>query len=79
MRARAAGFGHADLCVPVLFVERDSELCALTCRCCRAPVRPGERVLVAYRSGKPQVIHAHLCEPQSASPNSHEAVHRGRT
>jgi hypothetical protein len=63
----------------MLFVERDSELASLTCRCCGTPVRPGERVLVAYRLGKPQVIHAHLCRPAPGSPHSHEDRHRGRT
>jgi len=63
----------------MLFVERDSELATLSCRCCGSPVRPGERVLVAYRFGKPQVIHAHLCARQPDSPHSHEARLRGRT
>jgi len=49
----------------VLLVERGTELARLSCRVCHSQIRPGECVLVTYRSGRPSVIHAHLCESPS--------------
>jgi hypothetical protein len=45
----------------VLLVEPGTELARLSCRACHCQVRPGEHVLLAYRKGKPNLIHAHVC------------------
>jgi len=46
----------------VLLVEPGTDLAGLPCRVCGSQLQPGERVLVAYRRGKPSLMHAHLCE-----------------
>jgi hypothetical protein len=54
----------------VLFIEPGTELAGLSCRACHCRVRPGECVLVAFRKGKPNVIHAHVCGvPLSRKPH----------
>ena len=47
----------------MLLIEPGSELDGLDCRVCHCGVQPGERVLVAYRNGRPSLIHANLCSP----------------
>jgi hypothetical protein len=47
----------------MLLIEAGSELDGLDCRVCHCQVRPGERVLVAYRKGRPSLIHANVCRP----------------
>jgi hypothetical protein len=52
----------------VLLVERGTELTQLSCRVCHSQIRAGERVLVAYRRGKPSVMHAYLCQTSDYTP-----------
>jgi hypothetical protein len=53
----------------VLLVERGTELSQLSCRVCHNQLQPGERVLVAYRRGRPSAMHAHPC--QTPAPHDH--------
>jgi hypothetical protein len=58
----------------VLLVERGTELTRLSCRVCHSQIQPGERVLVAYRRGKPSVMHAYLCQTTSPYNLAYEAA-----
>lgn len=46
----------------MLVVEPGTALSMLHCRACHVRVQPGDRVLLAFRSGRPTVVHAHVCE-----------------
>ena len=53
----------------MLLVEPGNELAGLSCTVCHATVQIGESVLVAYRKGKPRIVHAHVCQaPRRHSP-----------
>jgi hypothetical protein len=52
----------------VLVVESQSVLSGLPCSVCHLPVRPGERVLLTYRDGRPHVMHRGLCQVSVPPP-----------
>lgn len=52
----------------MLLIEPGTELAGLCCTVCHAPVRAGDSVLLAFRRGKPSIVHAHVCHaPQRPS------------
>ena len=62
----------------MLLVERGTELSRLSCRVCHAQIRAGQRVLVAYRHGKPSVMHAYLCQTAPYTPADEVTQHPAR-
>jgi hypothetical protein len=61
----------------MLVVEEGTKLASLSCRVCRAPVRAGESVLVAFRAGQPSLIHAHVCAAATHTQSRSSAARHG--
>ena len=45
----------------LIIVAKGTRYAELTCSCCHAKLRPGDRILPSFRRSEVRAIHAHPC------------------